>query len=81
VQQGWGAALGYPALLLDPDGPTVEVQIFESTDLPRHWQRLDDFEGPGYQRVAVAVETVDACVEAFVYVVESDSASATAPIP
>ena len=29
VQQGWGAALGYPALILDPDGPAMEVQIFE----------------------------------------------------
>jgi gamma-glutamylcyclotransferase (GGCT)/AIG2-like uncharacterized protein YtfP len=55
VQQGWGAALGYPALVLDADGPAVEVQVFESTDLPSHWPRLDDFEGPGYQRVSVPV--------------------------
>ena len=59
VQQGWGAALGYPALILDPDGPTVEVQIFESAELPSHWPRLDDFEGPGYQRVAVPVQTAE----------------------
>jgi gamma-glutamylcyclotransferase (GGCT)/AIG2-like uncharacterized protein YtfP len=59
VQQGWGAALGYPALVLNPDGPALEVQIFESIDLPSHWPRLDDFEGPGYQHVVVPVETAD----------------------
>jgi gamma-glutamylcyclotransferase (GGCT)/AIG2-like uncharacterized protein YtfP len=57
--------LGYPALILDPEGPTVEVQIFESADLPSHWPpRLDDFEGSGYQRVAVPVETADGRLEA-----------------
>ena len=47
VPEGWGATLGYPALVLDPTGPVVEVQLFESNDLPAHWPRLDDFEGPG----------------------------------
>lgn len=81
VQQGWGAALGYPALVLDPDGPAVEVQIFESTDLPSHWSRLDDFEGPGYQRVAVPVETAHGRLEASIYVFRPDSPAAAAPIP
>ena len=39
VQQGWGAALGYPALILDFLGPAMEVQIFESADLASHWAR------------------------------------------
>ena len=68
VQHGWGAALGYPALVLDPNGPAVEVQIFESTGLPDQWSRLDDFEGPGYQRVAVSVETAGGPLEASIYV-------------
>jgi gamma-glutamylcyclotransferase (GGCT)/AIG2-like uncharacterized protein YtfP len=72
--------LGYPALILDPEGPAVEVQIFESTDLPSHWPRLDDFEGPGYQRVTVPVETADGRLEASIYVHKPDSASAAAPI-
>jgi gamma-glutamylcyclotransferase (GGCT)/AIG2-like uncharacterized protein YtfP len=80
VQQGWGAALGYPALILDPEGPAVEVQIFESADLRSHWPRLDDFEGPGYQRVAVPVETADGRLEASIYVYKADSAPAPAPI-
>lgn len=81
VQHGWGAALGYPALILDPDSPAVEVQIFESPDLPSHWPRLDDFEGPGYQRVIVAVETVDGNLEASIYVHKPDSPPAATPIP
>jgi len=81
VQQGWGAALGYPALILDPDGAPVEVQVFESTDLPSHWPRLDNFEGTGYQRVAVPVETADGRLEASIYVYKPESTPAAAPIP
>ena len=48
-QEGWGAELGYPGIVLDLDGPTVGVQLFESPDLPDHWTRLDEFEGSGYR--------------------------------
>jgi hypothetical protein len=34
IEAGWGSALGYPALILDPAGSAVEVYIFESIDLP-----------------------------------------------
>ncbi|HEY7272433.1 MAG TPA: gamma-glutamylcyclotransferase [Actinoplanes sp.] len=78
VDAGWGADLGYPALVLDSDGTTIEVQIFESTDLPAHWSRLDAFEGPGYQRVAATVHTPDGEVEASIYVV-AHGAPGTAP--
>ena len=64
---GWGAALGYPGLALDPDGPLVEVQIFESVDLPAHWARLDAFEGDGYRRVATPVTTAGGVVAAWIY--------------
>ena len=56
-QARWGAALGYPALMLDPTGPAVAAQVVESTHLPAHWPRLDEFEGPGYQRVVTTVHT------------------------
>jgi gamma-glutamylcyclotransferase (GGCT)/AIG2-like uncharacterized protein YtfP len=79
VQQGWGAALGFPALVLDPDGPAVNVQIFESSDLPSHWPRLDHFEGPGYKRVAVPVDTASGRLEASIYVVKPDSAPEEPP--
>jgi gamma-glutamylcyclotransferase (GGCT)/AIG2-like uncharacterized protein YtfP len=81
VQQGWGAALGYPALVLDSDGPAVEVKTFESTDLPSNWPRLDDFEGPGYQRVVVPVETSDGRLEASIYVFNPGSTPSVTPIP
>jgi hypothetical protein len=52
AEEGWGAKLGYPALILDPAERPVEVHVFESEDLLGHWDRLDAFEGPGYRRVA-----------------------------
>ncbi|UVO54417.1 gamma-glutamylcyclotransferase [Sphingomonas sp. SUN039] len=68
VNAGWAADGGYPALVLDPAGGIVEVQVFTSADLPRHWTRLDAFEGADYRRVAVTVATADAVVEAWIYV-------------
>ena len=68
AEAGWGATLGYPGLILDPDGPPIEVHVFESGALPHHWDRLDAFEGPGYRRVAVDVSTAEGVLPASVYV-------------
>jgi gamma-glutamylcyclotransferase (GGCT)/AIG2-like uncharacterized protein YtfP len=68
VQAGWGASLGYPALVLDADGSAIDVHVLESEDLPAHWSRLDRFEGPGYERVLTTVSTATGRVEAYVYV-------------
>jgi gamma-glutamylcyclotransferase (GGCT)/AIG2-like uncharacterized protein YtfP len=68
VDAGWGADLGYPALILDPKGTAIPVHIFESLDLPEHWSRLDDFEGSGYQRVVTTVRTSAGDIEASIYV-------------
>jgi gamma-glutamylcyclotransferase (GGCT)/AIG2-like uncharacterized protein YtfP len=69
VRQGWGAELGYPAIVLDENGPDVSGFVFESESLDAHWQRLDDFEGPGYERVATVAQLVDGRIaDAFVYV-------------
>ncbi|HYP05042.1 MAG TPA: GNAT family N-acetyltransferase, partial [Bryobacteraceae bacterium] len=60
---------GFPALMLDPFGPVVEVHLFESPDLPAHWKRLDEFEGPEYRRVLTNVSTSDGSpVKACIYV-------------
>jgi len=67
IQDGWGATLGYPAIVLDLVGPVVPVQVFESQDLPDHWERLDQFEGPGYVRVTVSISTPEGDVDAFIY--------------
>ena len=69
VDAGWGAALGYPGLVLDPQAPLVEVDLFESADLPDHWPRLDAFEGAGYQRVVTPVRTADGELDAWIYVI------------
>ena len=68
---GWGAGMGYPGLTLDPAGPRVEVHLFQSNDLPFHWERLDRFEGDGYQRSAVSVETDHGRKMAWIYVLSS----------
>ena len=65
--EGWGATLGFPAIVLDRDGPEVPVQMFEAPDLPDHWDRLDEFEGSAYQRRLTDVETADGATQAFIY--------------
>ena len=66
---GWGSALGFPGLILDPAGPAVEVYLFESLELRDHWPRLDKFEGPDYRRVVTPVRLADGEVGANIYVV------------
>jgi gamma-glutamylcyclotransferase (GGCT)/AIG2-like uncharacterized protein YtfP len=68
VDAGWGASLGYPALVLDPAGSAIAVDVFESIDLPAHWERLDVFEGPGYERVVTTVHLPTGDVDASIYV-------------
>ena len=55
LPDGWGAAAGYPAIVLAADGPEVPGFLFRSEDLPQHWDRLDEFEGEGYDRVLTTV--------------------------
>ena len=72
VAEGWGADDGFPGIVLDDDAGIIQVFVFESTELPDHWDRLDDFEGPGYRRQAVEVETDEGRVAAFIYEVWVD---------
>jgi gamma-glutamylcyclotransferase (GGCT)/AIG2-like uncharacterized protein YtfP len=67
-QAGWGAAMGFPGLVLEPLGDPVPVHVFESPDLPDHWSRLDRFEGDGYRRVSATVHTTEGDMEACIYV-------------
>ena len=68
VEAGWGAELGFPALILNEEGPEFEVDVFESSVLPEQWDRLDAFEGPGYRRVTVDVATAEGALPASIYV-------------
>lgn len=56
VQDGWGAALGYPALVLDEEAADlVPGMLFSSDTLAGLWEHLDEFEGDNYQRLTVQV--------------------------
>lgn len=67
VDGGWGSALGFPALIPDPDGAAVAVEVLESAELPSHWARLDEFEGEAYHRAPITVHTDDGDVVAKIY--------------
>ncbi|MCW2834352.1 MAG: AIG2-like family protein [Nocardioides sp.] len=69
VDEGWAFDEGYPAIVLSPDGPVVDGQLFTSDHLPEHWARLDEFEGVDYERVTVQARRPDGqSVPAQVYV-------------
>jgi haloacetate dehalogenase len=73
---GWGAALGYPGIVLDEAGSQVRGLLFSSEDLAAHWARLDDFEGEGYERVLVeATLEGGTVVQAFVYALSGRAAA------
>ena len=55
ADRGWGAGLGYPAVRWSQSGPAIAVELFVSDELPRHWARLDEFEGSDYLRIVVPV--------------------------
>ena len=68
VPEGWGAAAGYPGIILDDHGSVVAGFLFTSDSLAEHWPRLDAFEGDGYQRVLTTATRSDGtAVEAYVY--------------
>jgi gamma-glutamylcyclotransferase (GGCT)/AIG2-like uncharacterized protein YtfP len=66
--EGWGAAAGYPGIVLDERGGEVEGLLFSSGSLAEHWRRLDEFEGVGYERVLTPVKRKDGTtVDAYIY--------------
>ncbi len=54
-EEGWGAALGYPGIILDSLVSEVNGLLFSSEKLEQFWTELDEFEGAGYQRVSTQV--------------------------
>lgn len=65
---GWGAAIGFPGLVLDDQAQDVAGLLFHSDELDRHWARLDEFEGEGYRRVLTDARRGDgSIVQAWVY--------------
>lgn len=67
LEEGWGAQHDCPGIILDPAGGPVDVYIFESSDLARHWDRLDAFEGDEYRRTITKAECKDTTLEVSIY--------------
>ena len=68
VQDGWGAAAGYPGIVPTEAGDEVHGLVFSSPQMAAHWSRLDDFEGPGYERVLVTATLASgAAIDAYIY--------------
>lgn len=73
-QEGWGAAIGYPGIVLDEHGGEVEGFLFCSEALDEHWARLDEFEGEGYERVIARAKLADGtAVDAYIYALSEDA--------
>lgn len=51
----WGPAQGYDGFIANEAGNEVAVDVLVSDRLAKHWHEVDDFEGPGYQRVPINV--------------------------
>lgn len=72
--EGWGASLGFPAVVLDEAAPEVPGLLFSADALSEHWQRLDEFEGDGYDRVLTEVSlAAGGTATAYVYVLRGPS--------
>ncbi|WBY01302.1 gamma-glutamylcyclotransferase [Ramlibacter tataouinensis] len=72
LPQGWGAAAGWPGIIPDPRAGEVRGLVFSSPALRADWPRLDEFEGPGYQRVLVSAKLdTGSEVQAYVYALSS----------
>ena len=76
LQQGWGAEVGFPGIVLDEDGPEVHGMLFSSVMLSGHWKRLDHFEGDGYERVLTSAKLKSGgTAMAYIYVLRGMSAA------
>ncbi len=68
-EQGWGAEMGYPGIVLDDTGDTIIGFIFCSDNLRDHWDELDLFEGEEYKRISAKVQKNNkSTTEAQIYV-------------
>ncbi len=70
-QKGWGADMGYPGINLDINGDEVNGFVFNSEDLSKKWDELDQFEGEEYKRVITKVKlSNNKMVDAYIYVLQ-----------
>ncbi len=66
--KGWGTHKGHPGFIPDANGDIVNGLVFISNDLPKHWARLDKFEGKDYRRVPIRAKLENGeIIEAQIY--------------
>ena len=69
--EGWGAAMGFPGIVLNEHSDQISGLVFSSKNLSDYWPRLDEFEGAEYKRVLTEVKLADGNnVEAYIYVLK-----------
>lgn len=72
LDEGWGASLGCPGIVLDESGHEVSGSIFRSAGLSAQWGALDEFEGAEYERIATGVTLENGqAVTAYIYCLKS----------
>ncbi len=77
-QEGWGAKMGYPGIVLEESGNEIQGFLFSSEKLSDHWAELDAFEGKSYKRVLTVVRLKDnRRVDAYIYELREKSVAAT----
>jgi gamma-glutamylcyclotransferase (GGCT)/AIG2-like uncharacterized protein YtfP len=79
---GTESTAGYPVVDLATTGTSVTGFLFTSSDLARHWDELDAFEGEGYRRVETRVTLADGSVtDAFIYALDHAADSSVQAVP
>lgn len=70
--KGWGAKMGYPGLILDPNAKSIQGFLLTSDKLQTEWANLDAFEGEEYMRTLTSVTCQNGeIVDAYVYVLRT----------
>ncbi len=55
LEEGWGASMGYPGLVIDGRGNDVHGHVFASSNLSAKWTYLDKLEGTEYERTVASI--------------------------
>lgn len=61
---------GLPIFHWDISSPLIETQLFVSTDLPKQWSLIDNFEGSSYKRRLITAKTNTGISVAYIYLTD-----------
>lgn len=67
-EEGWGAEMGYPGIILDKSENEVEGFVFSSEELDKKWAMLDEFEGKEYKRITTKAKLLNEDIIENVYI-------------